>query len=322
MLPGLHLPLGFRGPGYEETALPRMILAGLATNGIVATSDDNGASWTTRYNADGSMRGVAWGRGVAIVVGNAGVVLRSTDGGINWSRSVVGSSSWTWWDVIYGKGRFIILGMNGSTPVAYFSDDGGSSWSALASAPAFTTGPGKGSFANDLFLVANRGAGTTFVSADMGATWTSFTPSHSGGSWTATNSFQFGGGVYGLAGSVGSGNPRATAKSSSPSSGYSAGPTMSSGNVSVAYYLNGEWVLSAGIVGATYLEWSNDGLGSITTGAVFAANRPPTSIAFRNGFWLLATDGNGVRRNPTANVKTGTYSTPSGAPSVVNGIIG
>jgi hypothetical protein len=90
----------------------------------LATSTD-GTNWTTK-TIDGAWRGIAYGNGVWVVVGNG--IATSTDNGATWTTRILGTDNWVGGlnAVAYGNGRFVAVGAarNGSGNDIVTSTDG------------------------------------------------------------------------------------------------------------------------------------------------------------------------------------------------------
>ncbi len=101
---------------------------GSAFVGCVFTSSTAAAgSWTRRIFTGSTLRGIAYGVGVYIAVGDGGTIRRSTDG-INWTLIASGTTN-KLAGVAYGGGKFVAVGYagtNGTSTVLTSTD--GLSW--------------------------------------------------------------------------------------------------------------------------------------------------------------------------------------------------
>jgi hypothetical protein len=141
--------------------------------GAIYTSPTGDAgSWTRRYYAGPVLRGIAFGNGVHLAVGRSGTILRSTNGGTNWSPVSSGTTN-TLNSVAFGDGRFVAVGFtpnNGGTSVLTSPD--GLTWTNTS------TGAGVASWqdlryvawAHDRFL-ASGWYSKIRHSTDLGATF-------------------------------------------------------------------------------------------------------------------------------------------------------
>lgn len=136
--------------------------------GLAFVTDDGGKTWESALerldNPKGLHLNAIGGDGQNIViVGEQGLILRSTDGGRQFAR-VDTPYRGSWFAVHVGaQGRLVLGGLRGN---AYFSPDLGASWSRIdlgmqASVTAFASGSG-----GRLFAASQ--AGTLFASNDGG----------------------------------------------------------------------------------------------------------------------------------------------------------
>jgi photosystem II stability/assembly factor-like uncharacterized protein len=63
-------------------------------NGQIATSTDNGTTWSTQTVGSNNWKRVVYGNGRWVAVGDNGQIATSTDNGTTWSTQTVGSGMW------------------------------------------------------------------------------------------------------------------------------------------------------------------------------------------------------------------------------------
>ena len=144
-------------------------------HGIMAFSDNGGASWTTVTNttfADNAVNAISYGSGRFVAVG--GNILRRTgwiahsNDGANWTAATnIPFGIEEIQSISYGGGRFVAGGQGGRI---LFSDDGGETWIAAGN---MITGNNGGvfsiSFSNGIFIAVGGGSGMAY--SNNGATW-------------------------------------------------------------------------------------------------------------------------------------------------------
>jgi len=89
------------------------------TNSDGTTQSSGTFSSTNQYPA-----GIAYGNGKWIVVTRAGEVAYSTDGGSNWTETASISGTASWGHIVYGNGRFVVVGEDSSAATSAYSFDG------------------------------------------------------------------------------------------------------------------------------------------------------------------------------------------------------
>ncbi len=123
--------------------------------------------------ANNQWRSIAYGNGIFVAVaGGTSQVMRSTDGGANWTL-VSGTEANNWRSVAFGNGVFVAVATNGSNQVMR-STDGGENWTTASASEA--NGWSSVTYGNGVFVaVAGSGNGSNWVmrSTDDGITWTS-----------------------------------------------------------------------------------------------------------------------------------------------------
>ncbi len=314
MLPGLLKPPGLMAPsGYK---LPRMVMGGTT----IATSEDAGASWTSRHTLPGGgakVRSFAYSPTAIVAAGDINYVGRSTDGGQTWSNiTISGVNAYTGWGVIYGDGRFILFGSFGSTVYIYYSTDDGATWSnsgvTLPTGISFIK-PNSKYFHEGTFAFGSAGTNKMHVTTNGGLNWSAVTMSS-----VATEAAFLGtvGGVFLAAGrNVSAGR---VDKSSAMTSGYSAGLTHTS-SITGGGVVNDEFMLFAGGSPSTWRS-TVDGVNVLASGSFTGVSNNPVAVAYRDGFWTVCFEGGTVRRNTTAGDRSAwtTVTTPaSGAEAVI-----
>ncbi|CAB3753241.1 hypothetical protein GQ57_19275 [Burkholderia sp. MSh2] len=104
---------------------------------LMLTTHDGGKTWTrtTVPKPPGSVKAdrnlyrvFADGHGALYVASEQGMVLKSTDGGTNWTYLPTGGKGTLWAGVVLRDGRIVVGGLLGSL---YQSVDGGTTWQAL-----------------------------------------------------------------------------------------------------------------------------------------------------------------------------------------------
>jgi photosystem II stability/assembly factor-like uncharacterized protein len=109
------------------------------------------------------------GQNGIVCVGDNGNAYYSTDGGVNWMLATTKpSTSYSYYGVAYGDGRFVCVGSSG---YAYYSTDGGVKWTVATTKPStsyclYGVAYGDGRF------VCVGGSGSAYYSTDGGVKWT------------------------------------------------------------------------------------------------------------------------------------------------------
>jgi hypothetical protein len=117
-----HTPDLLRGIGYGDG---KFVAVGGDANGMIMSTID-GATWDEDLfpQGDGWLGDVAWQDGVWVAVGGNGIVVRSTDGGTEWTQSRTGLS-FAGRTIIAAEGKLVAAGDGGGIAV---SDDLGLTW--------------------------------------------------------------------------------------------------------------------------------------------------------------------------------------------------
>lgn len=71
-----------------------------------------GTTWTLRIPVFNDLKGVTYGDGLFVAVGEDGTILTSTDG-VNWTERTSGTRAWIN-NVTYGNGTFVAVGDHGT----------------------------------------------------------------------------------------------------------------------------------------------------------------------------------------------------------------
>ena len=88
-------------------------LVAVGNAGLVLTSTD-AAAWQTRTSGSAAnLFGVAYGNGQFVAAGSSGTVLTSSDNGVSWTSRTSGTS-YDLQDVAYGKKSFVVVGSTGT----------------------------------------------------------------------------------------------------------------------------------------------------------------------------------------------------------------
>ncbi|MCX6936722.1 MAG: sialidase family protein [Verrucomicrobia bacterium] len=130
------------GASLTALAKPTTGVVGLAPDGALVRSTDNGATFGTVRPADSpkALYAVAASGSTVIAMGDAGYFVRSTDNGATYSTlgspsspTIVGAVN----SVGYGNGKWVAVGRNSGSTHALYSIDGGATWStATISSPS------------------------------------------------------------------------------------------------------------------------------------------------------------------------------------------
>ncbi|WP_428825524.1 WD40/YVTN/BNR-like repeat-containing protein [Azonexus sp. IMCC34842] len=139
---------------------------------LIFVSDDEGKTWSARPTAsEKSLTSVIVQRaGVLIAAGHSGVILRSIDGGDNWTRSPVpvGQKEALLGMLALSDGRTLAFGGYSSL---LESGDGGNAWEQRSILDAEMDKHFYGIAASDQSLVLVGEAGLISLSSDLGKTW-------------------------------------------------------------------------------------------------------------------------------------------------------
>ena len=151
--------------------------------GKIVRSTDNGANWsnvtTGRTGSSGysyylgslygtgTLRGVGFGNGTFVAVGDSGKILTSTNNGSSWDNETAVNSN-NLYGVSFGNSTFVAVGQNGTI---LRSTNNGASWS--------NSSPGGNTlwavtFGNNIFMAVGTG-GRIVKSTDNGSNWSSST---------------------------------------------------------------------------------------------------------------------------------------------------
>jgi len=87
-------------------------LVAVGNAGLVLTSTD-AANWQARTSGSANLLGVAYGNGQFVAAGSSGTILTSSDNGVSWTSRTSGTS-FDLQDVAYGKKSFVAVGSTGT----------------------------------------------------------------------------------------------------------------------------------------------------------------------------------------------------------------
>lgn len=167
------------------------IFVAVGEAGAIATSAD-GATWTATASSNtNSLNAVAAGTGTFVAVGDSGTVLTSSDNGATWTAQVSGLAEHLR-AIAFGNGRFVAAGDGGTVTT---SPDG-ITWTA-ATRPVTASLYGV-AFGNGVFAAVGE-MGTMLTSADNGATWTERNGGLSSNLWEIA----YGNGIFAALGDTG-----------------------------------------------------------------------------------------------------------------------
>jgi hypothetical protein len=115
------------GPDFYDSLTAAGLL--VVVGGSVSVSRDDGASWQTTLPGWINVRGVAFGGGTFVVVGELGLLYTSPDGR-GWAKreSPLGNAG-SFYSVAYGGGRFVAVG----SPGRVLTSADGATWTAGSS---------------------------------------------------------------------------------------------------------------------------------------------------------------------------------------------
>ena len=166
-------------PTDNSTDIPTKFFVVAGYGGTIATSSDNGTTWTDRWRygtgdirQTGIFRSLAYGNGTAVAVGDTGKIASSQDM-ITWKLQDSGTSN-KLEKVIYDNGTFVAVGQEMIT-----SSDG-ITWIKRKIAYCYDVTYGNGTF------VAVGNTGVIYTSSDNGANWDNQTSGVNGNLYTVT----------------------------------------------------------------------------------------------------------------------------------------
>lgn len=100
----------------------------MGLGGLILSTDDGGKRWAPLPSpTEEGLYDIALAEPNSIIVGDAGTLLRSTDGGTTWSTHGGNPEIFGWLRGIASPDgqRFVVVGAHG---LVLLSDDGGRSW--------------------------------------------------------------------------------------------------------------------------------------------------------------------------------------------------
>jgi len=164
---------------------------GLTPSSIMTSPD--GITWTERTPpVTAEWSGIAFGNNTFVAISSDVTSSITSTDGVNWTVHVHGFAS-QWNAITFGSGTFVAIGSYGSGQVLTSTD--GANWS-LVTGTASGVSWASVAFGNGIFVAVGLsgfgGNSQVMSSSDMGATWTSQTPSIISG----TRSIIFGDGTF------------------------------------------------------------------------------------------------------------------------------
>lgn len=167
----------WRAVAYSPSLGRWAAVAGSGTSTRVMTSDDNGATWTTRTSpatlGDISWRAIGWGGGVFVAVADTGVTQRvmTSPDGINWTmRDAAADNSWR--GVAWGNGVWVACAVTGTGTRIMYSLDNGVTWTIAETPPADNDWRAI-TWANGLFVICSvTGTANRIATSPNGRVWT------------------------------------------------------------------------------------------------------------------------------------------------------
>lgn len=121
---------------YNTSNGDYVAVANTSSTGVYAAkSTDNGATWTTYAAQSGYWRGVAYGNGTYVAVGNSGVVMTSSDGETWISRTP--PTSGNFYDIKFGNGVFLACVHTSSDLYCVYVSEDGITWDACRTPPTY-----------------------------------------------------------------------------------------------------------------------------------------------------------------------------------------
>jgi hypothetical protein len=160
-----------------------------------------GIKWTSRNgSASIDLKGVAYGNGIYVTVGQGTSRIMTSPDGINWtSRTSPAANNWV--SVTYGNGLFVAVSDDGGTSHVMTSTDG-ITWTSRNSAADNTWE--SVTYGNGLFVaVADSGSANRVMTSPDGINWTTRSTSSFDNSWEGVT---YGNGTFVAVALSGSGN--------------------------------------------------------------------------------------------------------------------
>ena len=158
------------GNGSNTITITSFTVSGLfvivGESGLILRSTDNGSSWSNATSRTGDrLYGVISGNNTFVAVGTSTKVSRSIDNGTNWDNATHAGSNFNLGDVDFGNNTFVAVGAAGSIER---STNNGINWNAVVSGTGETL---KGvTFGNNTFIAVGE-SGNILRSTDNGLSW-------------------------------------------------------------------------------------------------------------------------------------------------------
>jgi sugar lactone lactonase YvrE len=282
-------PLAVNG-GLHSVAFGNGLWTAVGSNGTAATSSD-GANWTLQTTGvTDTLSEVAFNNGLWVASGNdvPGIIIYSSNNGVNWTKASGVTSTGALTSVAYGNGQWIASGPgDGTNPAVTYTSNDGETWVQVSPTLSFIDvgfapeafWPGWTTFANGVWIAG----GTSMVYSSDGVHWSEKYYGNPGGTTAAFGKGQWvelGGALGGPPGAI-SGDGVAWTQVSVP---------IPSGLYYAISFGNNIWVGSGGnngivITSADGTNWAtartdNSGYGQYLHG-----------IAYGNGRWVIVGNG-------------------------------
>lgn len=269
------------GSGFSSSgslAFGNGVFVAVGNAGLIFTSPD-GITWTSRTSPLGSGLDVAFGDGLFVMVGETGQMATSTDG-VTWTSRTSGFGTTKIYGVGYGSGLWVAVGELGTMTT---STNGTTGWTSRVSGFGATTIYGVG-YGNGMW-VAVGDSGTLTSSANGTTGWTlrtsTFGVSH-------IYAIEFGNGLFIAVGEIGK------IASSADAILWQARNSGIIGDIVECAYANGQFIaagFSAEVsLSQTGLVWAKrtSGLGALVISGLAFGNNVLVAIASAGSSWTSA----------------------------------
>jgi len=161
----------FSGFLWDGAAKDTNMVFASGSNKTIIGSLDGGKTWNKYFESVNQtyLNSITFNNDDIWVVGESGVVLKSTDNGNAWEESTINASWLSDIEFISSSIGYIVGTINGLACI-YGTQDGGKSWELQQTFPEFTSIDGIKFSRDDLgWMIANRDG--LLKSTDMGRTW-------------------------------------------------------------------------------------------------------------------------------------------------------